>query len=410
MFLLTSAINRVYIIVPKCNSYSLINVFINTTIISLFTTTFFAFSNNSSRADDERIDLPSESSRSLVNASKRQGAVKAMSAKFNETIDLGADIMNKTKAESEAYITNGKRITKKNVSLSFDMTQNNYIFSSKGGTALLTDNQISLKMLRRDDLMDYGIFYRLNTNTSAANNGYIKLGQQVMFFAGNKYGKLEVGNYVGVSSLFAAYNNRYDLISDANNYLQQHDLPIIHIPQLLLDRGLWSEQKGFGMARINANKLNYITPLIEGLRFGISLIPSSYEMKFANKTPFIPQVVPINKYDAAIAYNDMFQVGCQYAKSISNSLGIKASLTGEHGRPRNQDIRENKASFQPILGMPEIRVSSLRSWEAAISATYHGWIMSGSYTRSSFGLIKDKVDTSYSFQLIYHIGGIAVTV
>lgn len=324
--------------------------------------------------------------------------------KLHYIVNNGAKKTEKTQKLNKPELTHGFKIKQLmkgyQTSIILNLTQDNYIFYTKDNAELFNDNQIRFKLLQKYDSINYGLFYRLNTNTSAAKNGYIKLGQQGMFFLESDYGKLELGNYPGIASTFAAYNNRYELENNALSYLLQSQMNLTQIPQVLLNKGLWSEQQGLGLSRNNIGKVNYTTPTVNNTRLGFSLAPSSYN----SKNPFIEKVQPIRAFEAASAYNDVYQVGCHYSNMISNHLGLKFSLVGEYGRPRSryQSFVKNNISFIYNADIPQIKVAFLRSWEVAMSATYMGIIISSSYAQSSSGFANKKAN-SYSLQLMYHI-------
>ncbi len=290
----------------------------------------------------------------------------------------------------------------------FQLKQNNYLFIKNNNGYFLNENQMIIKMIKKSHFISYGITYKLNTNISESNNGYSRIGQEGWFFINKNYGIFEFGSYSSVLSYISAYHNQYQVQSDASYYISQINIDKTYLPQTIFHSGLWSEQKIFGIERNNTLRFTYITPQNNHSKLAISFIPSSYNKSQIpnNKEPFIGNTQGIRQYEATTAYRHILQFGYQYRKMFTNNLGIKLSITGEYGKPKNKNVRFFQGK-NTLCNLSSLTMSNLFSWECAISATYLGFIASGSYGQSSFGFSNKNMNTknneSYSLELMYHL-------
>jgi hypothetical protein len=233
--------------------------------------------------------------------------------------------------------------------------------------------------------LKYGGLIKLNANTSKSKKEMFdkddkqSIAEQVMAYLESGYGRVEVGNYTGVTEsmkvnagTFASatggingdsqyYWNQYTMQEDANStatpkekvktktaFLQTANLPT-------------NELGTFGLRGVNAAKINYYTSEFSGFRFGATFTPNTKVHGTASS------VTSVVKDKEAAGFKNVFETGLSYTSEIKD-VGVKFAVVGEFGKNQesgNADQAKNK--------------KNLRAYEVGTNLSYKGFTVGGSY-------------------------------
>jgi len=130
--------------------------------------------------------------------------------------------------------------------------------------------------------------------------------------------------------------------------------------------------------RETSRKISYYTPLMAGLKFGISFIPdstnsgafdsdevdsySSREVKYVDQDN-------VKKYNIRYGVTNAFAIGASYENQIDEAIAFKISATGEYGKALQQAFlaKPDDAEYQidpnvaaaPAEGQPKLKSATL---------------------------------------------------
>ena len=136
------------------------------------------------------------------------------------------------------------------------------------------------------DGLKYGGLVKLNANTSKSKKEMFakdsSIAEQVMAFLESGYGRVEIGNYTGVSESMKVNAGTFasatgGINGDAQYYWNQYATATDKTKDVFLQTAnLPTNEIGtFGLRGVNAAKLNYYTPEFSGFRFGATFTPNT---------------------------------------------------------------------------------------------------------------------------------------
>ena len=232
------------------------------------------------------------------------------------------------------------------------------------------------------DGLKYGGLIKLNANTSKSKKEvYLKdnernVAEQVMAFLESGYGRVEVGNYTGVSEsmkvnagTFASATGGINgdaqyywnpKTADGNDDTKSKFLQTANLPT--------NELGTFGLKGVNAAKLNYYTPEFSGFRFGATFIPNTKAFGTAS------QVAGLTKGNDG--FKNVFEAGLSYTTEVKE-VGVKLAAVSQFGK--NQKVTGDK------------KHKNLRAFEVGTNLSYKGFTVGGSYGDwGKYDVVEDK--------------------
>ena len=289
--------------------------------------------------------------------------------KFLVTTALVASFATSAMAESDAKLSVNGTIDSK-----FANTSQRDAFRSNDAGKKLSNNNIATDAYLNFNIkgevksgLKYGGLIKLNANTSKSkkemfdNDGKPSIAEQVMAYMESSYGRVEVGNYTGISEsmkvnagTFASATGGINGDSqyywnastkDSNDsktktaFLQTANLPT-------------NELGTFGLRGVNAAKLNYYTPEFSGFRFGATFTPNTKVHGTASETT--------NVLKNNTGFKNVFETGLSYTSEIKN-VGVKFAVVGECGKSQEDDKK------------------NLKAYEVGTNLSYKGFTVGGSY-------------------------------
>lgn len=216
----------------------------------------------------------------------------------------------------------------------------------------------------------YGSLIKLKANTSRSKreiyDKYYKpsIAEQVMLYLESGYGRVEIGNYTGVTEsmkvnagTFASATGGID--GNSQYYWNQFTADIITNKTkdtkyaFLKTANLTRNKLGkFAFRGVNAVKVNYYTPEFYGLRFGFTFTP---------KAKVHSTALNVNKrVKGKDIFKNMFEISLYYTDEIGN-IGVKLAIVSEFGKNK-KDKEKN-----------------LMAYEVGTNLSYQGFIVGASY-------------------------------
>lgn len=265
---------------------------------------------------------------------------------------------------------------------------------------LVTDAYLNFDIQGKSvDGFKYGGLVKLNAITSKSKKEPLSyfsqkpgIAEQVMAYLENSYGRIEVGNYTGVTESMKVnagtlanatggingdsqyyWNTNTVQESSSNGIKVKTKTPFLQTPNLPTNEAVT-------LKNINTTKLNYYTPDFSGLRFGITFIPSK-----------ISGIIRETE-----GFKNVLETGVYYSKEIKN-IGLKLAAVTEFGK--NQ-ISDNE---------------NLRAYEVGTNIHYQGFTIGASYSDwGKYNAVKTNADqysktTYWTAGLGYQDGAISVT-
>jgi len=220
---------------------------------------------------------------------------------------------------------------------------------------------------------------QLLADVSKANDNRGENADKTYLYLDSKYGKVEIGAVQGVEDSLKVDAST---IAFGTGGIDGDYYKYINIGGYLFSPDLFAQSlKG---RTENANKINYISPLISGLQFGFSYAPDSGDAGTTSG---------ITGDNNIIDQQNLFSYGLAYEKTFTN-LSLRASITGLKGSAENslyEDIN------QYALGL------AFNYKGFSLSGSYGDW---GNYTDVIFG--KSKADF-YTIGGAYEIGPVGIS-
>jgi hypothetical protein len=216
------------------------------------------------------------------------------------------------------------------------------------------------------DGLKYGGLIKLNANTSKSkkevylNGKSPSVAEQVMAFLESGYGRVEVGNYTGVSESMKVNAGTFasatgGINGDAQYYwnAQTAETNTNTKDAFVQTANLPTNELGtFGLRGVNAAKLNYYTPEFSGFRFGATFIPNTKAFGTASETTQI--------LNDKTGFKNVFEAGLSYTTEVKE-VGVKLAAVSQFGKNQN-DANKN-----------------LRAYEVGTNLSYKGFTVGGSY-------------------------------
>jgi predicted porin len=228
--------------------------------------------------------------------------------------------------------------------------------------------------------LKYGGLIKLNANTSKSkkemfdNDGKQSIAEQVMAYLESGYGRVEVGNYTGVTESMKVNAGTFasatgGINGDSQYYWNQNTVEEKAVQEkvktktaFLQTANLPTNELGtFGLRGVNAAKINYYTPEFSGFRFGATFTPNTKVHGTASS------VTGVVKDKKAAGFKNVFETGLSYTSEIKD-VGVKFAVVGEFGKNQesgNADLTKNK--------------KNLRAYEVGTNLSYKGFTVGGSY-------------------------------
>ncbi len=225
-----------------------------------------------------------------------------------------------------------------------------------------------------EDGLKYGGLVKLNSNTSKSKKEvYLKdnersVAEQVMAFLESGYGRVEVGNYTGVSESMKVNAGTFasatgGINGDAQYYWNAATFDGKDTKETFVQTAnLPTNELGtFGLRGVNAAKLNYYTPEFSGFRFGATFIPNTKAFGTAS------QVAGLTK-DAS-GFKNVFEAGLSYTTEVKE-VGVKLAAVSQFGK--NQNVNSPGTTDGK-------KHKNLRAFEVGTNLSYKGFTVGGSY-------------------------------
>ncbi len=223
--------------------------------------------------------------------------------------------------------------------------------------------------------LKYGGLIKLNANTSKSkremfdNDDKPSIAEQVMAYMESSYGRVEVGNYTGISESMKVNAGTFasatgGINGDSQYYwnastMQDNDSTdakkgkVKTKTAFLQTANLPTNELGtFGLRGVNAAKINYYTPEFSGFRFGATFTPNTKVHGTASETT--------NVLKEGSGFKNVFETGLSYTSEIKN-VGVKFAAVGEFGKSQ-KDKEKN-----------------LKAYEVGTNLSYKGFTVGGSY-------------------------------
>ena len=234
-----------------------------------------------------------------------------------------------------------------------------------------------------DSGLKYGGLVKLNANTSKAKkemytdvdkNNAVKrnIAEQVMAYLESEYGRVEIGNYAGVSDAMKVNAGTFasatgGINGDSQYYwnkstattknINGNNVNIKTAEIFLQTPNLPTNELGTaGVNGVNAAKINYYTPEFSGFRFGATFIPYS---KVYGTASSVTDVVKDKN-----GFKNVFETGLSYTGKIKN-IGFKIAVVGEFGKNKDKTTNAEK--------------KDLRAFEVGANVSYEDFTIGGSY-------------------------------
>ena len=225
--------------------------------------------------------------------------------------------------------------------------------------------------------LKYGGLIKLNANTSKSkkevylNGKNPSVAEQVMAFLESGFGRVEVGNYTGISESMKVNAGTFasatgGINGDAQYYWNAQTADSKDTKSTFVQTAnLPTNELGtFGLRGANAAKLNYYTPEFSGFRFGATFIPNTKAFGTASETTQI--------LNDKTEFKNVFEAGLSYTTEVKE-VGVKLAAVSQFGKNQN-DANKN-----------------LRAFEVGTNLSYKGFTVGGSYGDwGKYNVVKDK--------------------
>lgn len=224
--------------------------------------------------------------------------------------------------------------------------------------------------------LKYGGLIKLNANTSKSkkemylNGKESSVAEQVMAFLESGYGRVEVGNYTGISESMKVNAGTFasatgGINGDAQYYWNQSTVggDKDTKSKFVQTANLPTNELGtFGLRGANAAKLNYYTPEFSGFRFGATFIPNTKAFGTASETTQI--------LNDKVGFKNVFEAGLSYTTEVKE-VGVKLAAVSQFGK--NQKVTPGTG------GGADQNHKNLRAFEVGTNLSYKGFTVGGSY-------------------------------
>ena len=226
-----------------------------------------------------------------------------------------------------------------------------------------------------DSGLKYGGLVKLNAYTSKSKKEMFternkpSIAEQVMIYLESDYGRVEVGNYTGVTKSMKVNAGTFasatgGINGDSQYYwnqstmeetiLNNEKVKIKTKTAFLQTANLPTNELGtFGLKGINAAKLNYYTPAFSGFRFGVTFTPNTKVYGTSSSANSI-----LRNQDGG--FKNVFETALSYLGEIKD-ISVKFAIIGEFGK--------NQSKYQ----------KNLRAYEVGTNLSYQGFVVGGSY-------------------------------
>ena len=223
--------------------------------------------------------------------------------------------------------------------------------------------------------LKYGGLIKLNANTSQSKKEMYtekddkSIAEQVMAYLESGYGRVEVGNYTGVTESMKVNAGTFASATGGINGDSQYywNPKTVGTPlgetksQFLQTANLPTNELGtFGLRGVNAAKINYYTPEFSGFRFGATFTPNTKVHGTASSATSVVK-------GEVGHFKNVFETGLSYTSEIKD-VGVKFAVVGEFGK--SQESGSTTASDNK---------KDLRAYEVGTNLSYKGFTVGGSY-------------------------------
>ena len=140
---------------------------------------------------------------------------------------------------------------------------------------------------KSDSGLGYGVYIKLNANTSESPSGSKNIASEVKLYIEDKFGKIELGSTSPVGSAMEV--NSYSLAratggldGDWNNWLKNGGVTNNSSKNAISGTYLIAPQLPIGFDEVG--KINYFSPNVNGFTFGVSYTPDSKAKGTINQT------------------------------------------------------------------------------------------------------------------------------
>ena len=219
---------------------------------------------------------------------------------------------------------------------------------------IATDTYLNVNVESKiDNGVMYGSFIKLNANTSNSkkemfshDNEKSSVAEQVMAYIETDYGRVEIGNYTGVTEAMKVNTEAFasatgGISGDSQYYwntnvMERNSNKKIKTRNTFLQTGnLPTNELGtFGIKSTNAAKINYYSPEFSGFKFGATFVPNDQVYGSTSKTTTI--IKDEN------GFKNIFETSLSYTSEI-NDVGLKVAAVGEFAKNQNNDKTNLKA-------------------------------------------------------------------
>jgi hypothetical protein len=278
--------------------------------------------------------------------------------------------------------------------------------------AIVNDTQIFVNVDGKDDTygFTYGGLVKLFADTSKSK--HFRSGSQdgsafqtVAYFEG-VFGRLEAGNYTGVTKAFKVDATSFARATggangDSKYWWNQYTAKGVNFAtktNFIETPNLYTNEEGQAGARgVNAAKVNYYTPDYYGFKLGASYTPDLQSYGTIAQQSSITKT--IGDADAA-TFRNIWEGGIYYAGQF-NDVGFKAAVLGQTGTAKKVHAATDK------------KFRDLSAWEAGANVSYMGFTLGGSYGDwGKSGKLKtgqNKASTYWTAGLGYEYGAFGVS-
>ncbi len=199
---------------------------------------------------------------------------------------------------------------------------------------LVENAKLKVLMSKIEEEIEYGLYYKLNVSPGKSADGYP--GNDIAFaYLQNKYGRFEAGSNLGANSLMkidavsisagsgGMDGDQPDWIFNRGAYYSTTN--VTNKPNISSLFSMYPLMPYENVMQKKANKLTYLSPIIQGFSAGFSFVPDA-QVRGTTKT--------IRKVYSGLEYKNIVEgiVKYSYNTDSHDKVGFEMSLGGEFGQ------------------------------------------------------------------------------
>ena len=232
---------------------------------------------------------------------------------------------------------------------------------------------------KNENDLKYGAFVKLDADIEG-DKELKGIAKELKIYLEGNFGKVELGSTdpVGCSMEVNSYSIARatgGLSGDWKSWLKNgYVIKQVNGSKKVVDNGfLTAPRLPIGFDESNkANKINYFSPNINGITFGISYTPDS------NAKGTAEQVKETLK-DVSGRYKNIWQPTLRYEKESDNGVKFTTAILGQFGNAKDHSYWTKKDDIDKEKPNGYKEREDLRAWQVGGSIEYNGFAFAGSY-------------------------------